>query len=252
MRLLLFLILVQTFLFVSGIEWCTTKPLQGVLTVSASPCTLGETVKVINGTLNLTGIDQNGEKAIIQRDVSSSKFRLFEVRNAATLILRNLHLKNGDVNIGGDNWKTMLAMDLTCEYCGGGVFVSGSNSIFRSINTDYEENHAYMGGHIYAEYMATVLIDGGTLNECDNGVNPMLSEPDMHVDGTLDNGECATIGSSMACKAVIDSCRVQNSIVQGSSTCPCEGMRSITNETERSMRSSECFEQNIMACKKRL
>ena len=252
MRSIFLLSVCLTFLSVSGVEWCTTKPLQGLFTISASPCTLTQTVKLLNGTLDLTGVDQTGTKAIIQRDLSSSKFRLFEVRNAATLILRNLHLKNGNVNIDGSNWKSMMLTDRECKHCGGGVFVSGNNAIFRSLNTDYEENHAFMGGHIYAEYMASVFLDGGTLKKCDNGVNPMLNEPNMHEDGTEDSGECATMGSSMACRAVINSCRVQNTIVQGSSTCPCEGMRSITNETERSMRSNECFEGNSLECKKRL
>ena len=252
MTCIFLLILCLTFLSVSGVEWCTTKPLQGLFTVSVSPCTVTQTVKVLNGTLDLTGDDQTGTKAIIQRDLSSPKFRLFEVRNTATLILRNLHLKNGNVNIDGSDWKTIMYTDQECKHCGGGVFVSGSNAIFRSLNTNYEENHAFLGGHIYAENMATVIIDGSTLNECENGVNPMLDEPNMHKAPAGDNGECATIGSSMACRAVIHSCRVQNTIVQGSSTCPCEGMRSITNETERSMRSSECFEGKDQECRKRL
>ena len=92
---------------------------------------------VVTGDLNVTGIpDADGKLPAI---VGGGSNRLFKVESGGELVVKSLNLTGGVASGSGE------------DGIGGGIFVDGASTSFKSINCSFEGNNASVSGGATAE-----------------------------------------------------------------------------------------------------
>jgi len=219
--------------------WCISKPTNGSFTLTSN-CALSDEIVVLSFE-SLEVIGEGVDLPIVSRADAARKHRFFHVESNAKLVLKNMVLDGGDVSAALDP----SLKDMNCNFCGGAILADGLKSIFEAHNVEFLNNKAVSGGHIMARYGASIALFGCLLDECTDGVNPLME--------ANDDGRCATYGSAIGCRGSAG-CTLRTTALKGTISCLCDGAGGVQDPDELDLRTQNCLtgDNTYPSCKIRV